>query len=196
MKISKLACAASATAILLAPSLGLTEGKISVDATPSAVARINLAVVIPKVVALKVGASGATIDTLTFNGINVDVGATTITGSGNNWDGTAPTFPNGGAAQTLGVRVFSNGGDVTINQTDATSGNLVGVTPANTIPLTDITVTGVSITAPTAGSPSTTVTATNGIVNATDTWSYNFSASTTYAAGTYSAQLTYTATVL
>jgi hypothetical protein len=60
-------------------------------------ARLNLVINVPKLILLRVGSSGATVDTLTWNsGLTWATAPGTLTNGNNqatNWDGTAPTEP-------------------------------------------------------------------------------------------------------
>lgn len=197
MKISKLACAASAasaTAILLAPSLGFTKGRVSVGANPSAAAKIDLEVVVPRVIALKIGSGGSTIDKVTFSGLDINVGGAALSGDNNLWDGTTdPELEAEDGDSTVAVKIFSNAGDISLARSGA---DLTDAVSSETIPLSDISVVATNSDIEEPGATSSTASATNGVVNLTDTWTYTFTATSMYAAGTYETQLTYTATVL
>lgn len=139
-------------------------------------------------------------------------GATAVPGTTNvvatvvsDGDAGALTASASGNAATLPVYMFSNSGsDVTITAT-ASGGATGGGTPVeldpttatgDTIPITDFTLTNagtINHPMPTATGGTATVAATAGIVDTTDTWTYAFTPSGNYVAGTYEARITYVA---
>jgi len=187
MKLSSLAVAAA----LAVPFAVQAESNVTTGAAPAslnATARVNFSILIPRFIFLQVGtgtllAANATIDTIDFQpaltvvGNNTPVAATA--GSGN--------LGNGGVT----VRIIGNAGNVTLAATgpaNLTSGG-------NNIPWTQIStaITG-GATHPTINGASATFTAASGVVNVNGTWIYSYLNATTPAAGTYTGQVTYTAT--
>ena len=132
--------------------------------------------------------------------------APTVPVTGNNtgvpWNGGAPTFTVAATGAVLPVQVRSNAGQATLRATVSaalTSG-------ANTIPMTEILVSssdGANLPAPpipasgtgatvnvAGGGPGTV----NGLVtNRSANWTFSYANSASYPAGTYSGQLTFTA---
>ena len=82
-------------------------------------ARLNLVINVPKLILLRVGSSGATVDTLTWNsGLTWATAPGTLT-NGNNvgvdWDGAAPTITAGTQPAALNVYAWTNATTATIN---------------------------------------------------------------------------------
>ena len=166
-------------------------------------ARLNLVINVPKLILLRVGSSGATVDTLTWNsGITWMTAPATLTDGDNqatNWDGAAPTvtITNPAAVSAFAWTNSSGGGSLAYAATPFTAG---GPT------LGDITVTSAPGTSayglvhPTpnplaAAGTGATVFAKNTL--ATGSWSFALGGSpVTWPAGQYTSQITYTATSL
>lgn len=176
------------------PLLASAESQLTTGAG-SATARLDLRVVIPRVLFLGVGTGAATplatnpaIDAITFDFSTnpLDVGTTLAAGSITN---TGPTP----AGSTVPVRVFGNDGQVTItatNPANLTSG-------ADTIPFTELSVTSSNAALPAAGfSGGTSLPTLAGrVTNQTATWTYSYANTVTPAFGTYTGRVTYTATM-
>lgn len=170
---------------LASPFLASAESQRQTGSA-DAQARLDLQVIVPRVVFLAVGTSGAgladnaTVDTLSFDfsGSPQDVGNGTATPS-----------------QGVAVRVFGNDGQITLS-TDAGVTDLVAG-GGETIPLTQITVTSsdsANLPAPAFGGGTATVLASSGrVTNRSATWNYAYENDTAPASGTYSATVTYTA---
>lgn len=188
MHSSKLKILAASVALSLplaasAESNFTTGGGASITAT----ARVNFSVVIPKFVGLQVGTGNpfipdATIDTVSFAPLAASVGnSTPVAGTGGNLGLGAVT-----------VRVVGNNGNMTLG---AVSGNPTLLSGTDTIAWTQIAVATTGSTAhPPINGAALTYTATGKIVNATGTWTYSYLNSVTPPAGTYTGQVTYTAT--
>lgn len=207
-RTNKLALAAAAALGLLASTGSHAESTYGYSssgaAAVTATARINLSIVVPRVVVLRVGAAGATIDTLSWAfriaipglpTVNVDGALPEASGASQavTWDGTAPTMTLLGAAPTTNAYVWTNGANVTVN--------------CSATPL--LPATGPALTAITASAGAGTFTHPTGTLNAciataaltagtlrTATWTYTLdtTGSATWAPGAYSSVLTYTAT--
>ena len=163
-------------------------------------ARLNLVINVPKLILLRVGSSGATVDTLTWNsGITWVTAPATLTDGDNqatNWDGTAPgtgTTANPAAISAFAWTNSSGGGSLAYTANAFAAG---GPT------LGDITVTsaapGLAHPTPVALATASTGPATftkNAL--ATGTWSFALGGTpTAWTAGQYTSQITYTATSL
>ena len=160
-------------------------------------ARLNLVINVPKLILLRVGSSGATVDTLTWNsGLTWATAPGTLT-NGNNqptdWDGAAPTAAtNPAAVSAFAWTNGSSGGSLTY---DANAFGVGGPT------LSDITVTSASGLVHPAPSPlaaaSTGATVFAKNILATGSWSFALGGTpVTWTAGQYTSQITYTATSL
>ena len=162
-------------------------------------ARLNLVINVPQLILLRVGSSGATVDTLTWNsGITWVTAPGTLTDGDNqatNWDGTAPgtgTTANSAAVSAFAWTNSSGGGSLAYAATAFAAG---GPT------LGDITVTsdpGLVHPTPVALATDSTGPATftkNAL--ATGTWRFALGGTPdTWTAGQYTSQITYTATSL
>ena len=165
-------------------------------------ARLNLVINVPKLILLRVGSSGATVDTLTWNsGITWVTAPATLTDGDNqatNWDGTAPG--TGTTANPAAISAFawtnSSGGGSLAYAADA-------FTPGGGPTLSDITVTsdpGFVLVHPdpsplAATSTGDTVFARNTL--ATGSWSFALGGTpAAWTAGQYTSTVTYTATSL
>ena len=165
-------------------------------------ARLNLVINVPKLILLRVGSSGATVDTLTWNsGLTWATAPGTLTNGNNqatNWDGAAPTAATTNPADVSAFAWTNNSG----------GGSLVyAATPfgAGGPALGDITVTSAATSAPGLAhpAPSPLVAVSTGATFfarntlATGTWSFALGGTpTAWTAGQYTSQITYTATSL
>ena len=162
-------------------------------------ARLNLVINVPKLILLRVGSSGATVDTLTWNsGITWVTAPATLTDGDNqatNWDGTAPgtgTTANPAAISAFAWTNSSGGGSLAYAATAFGAG---GPT------LGDITVTSAPGLAHPTPSPlaatSTGATAFARNTLATGIWSFALGGTpAAWTAGQYTSTVTYTATSL
>lgn len=185
----------SALALAMAAPLMASAESQLVTGAGTATARLDLRVVIPRVLFLGVGAGAATplasngsINTLTFdystNPLDVGTGAAAASISN---DGPLP----GGNA--VPVRVFGNDGQITItatNPANLTSG-------ADTIPFTELSVstTNAALPAPGFNGGTSLPTLAGRVTNQTANWAYSYANATTPAFGTYTGRVTYTATM-
>lgn len=166
----------------------------------SATAKLNIAVNVPRILYLRVGGAGATVNQVTFT-VGLGGGLSTLPQTDVVF-GTAFTAPSLGtttAADDVGasdgqipVQLWTNNGttNLTCSGNDLTSG-------ANTIPKADIGVTSAS-----GGSlahPGTTLACSSvargaaGVNDLSDTWTFSYAPSTLPPAGNYQTQITYTA---
>lgn len=199
LKLSVLALA------MATPLMASADSQLDTGGTGSARARLNISVVIPRVLFLGVGdgavvgAFGTTVDnvnTLTFDYSNnpQDVGTTAAAGSiGNNVAG----FTGG----TVPVKVWGNNGQVTLTASTTVDGPTSGT---DVIPWTEFTISSSSAdlnppAMPDSGTTQTSQPTVNGgskITNQRADWTFSYGNNNPVAAGTYTGQLTYTASML
>jgi hypothetical protein len=173
----------------------------AISAATSAVAttaHLNVSVSVPRILYLRVGTAGATVNTVTFG---VGLGGLTVPTADAVYAGTVPVGigtvtradNNGASDGRIAVRLWTNNGtaNLTCSGAPLTAGT-------NTLPLSAITVT--SAGTGTLAHPGTSlacasvVRGTAGTNDLTDTWTYAFAApSGLPAAGRYTTQVTYTA---
>jgi hypothetical protein len=165
----------------------------------TAAARLDFRVVLPRVLFLGVGTgaagtvANATVDRLIFdyttNGAAVGTGA--VAGS--------ITNTGGFALNAIPVRVLGNNGQIVLTSTN--SGNLVNsVTPADTIPFTQITSTTsdplLPVPVATGGTANPTFnTGSTKVTTRTANWTFAYANTVTPASGTYDGTVTYTASM-
>lgn len=190
MHSNKLKVLAVAVA-LASPLAAHAESNVTTGAAPaslSATARVNFSITIPRFIFLQVGtgtllAANGTIDTIDFQP------ALNVVGNGTSVAATAGSGNNGNGNVT--VRIIGNAGNVTLGATgpaNLTSGG-------NTIPWTQIaTAISGGATHPTINGANASFTAASNVVNVNGSWTYTYLNTTTPAAGTYTGQVTYTAT--
>jgi hypothetical protein len=213
MKKIVLASALSLAGLLAVPAHAESTFNAAAVSGSTATARLDFTIVIPQVLFLRVGTSAGntsttgTIDSVTFTVPGANVGdSTVIAGAGGDLTAGAVT-----------VRVYGNGGNITLNSN--TDGPLTTGVAGETIPWSQINVTGAAIGATTSGftnaaithpafnlggsggaGTATTLTATNKLVRVEGKWTYTYLNATLPAAGTYGGtvankgRVTYTAT--
>jgi hypothetical protein len=188
MMLKKVTLAAAVAAAVALPLSARAESNVTTGGgSISASARVNFSVVIPRFIFLQVGtgtllAPNGTIDTISFAPTVAQVGTSAaIAGTGGDLPGGAVT-----------VRIIGNAGSVTLA---AVSGAPTLVSGTDTIPWTQIStaITG-GATHPTINGASASFAAVSGVVNVNGSWAYSYLNSITPAAGTYTGQVTYTAT--
>jgi hypothetical protein len=165
------------------------ESNFAIGAGATADASLNFEIVIPPFVYFRVGNAGS------INTINFSPTATDIATPGAH---TAATGGDALGGAAVNVVLISNGGDVTITPTNLNGGLTSG---GNTISYTQInTSDGGIIATPNltnAGGTAEIITSgAFGITNLTDVWTYEYiNPATPPAAGTYTDQVTYTASI-
>ncbi|MDO8903122.1 hypothetical protein [Hydrogenophaga sp.] len=185
----------SALAVALASPFMVQAESELVTGSGNATARLDLRVVIPRVLFLGVGTGSATplatngaVNTLTFDFTSnpLAVGTGAAAGLISN-DGPTP------AGAAIPVRVFGNDGQVTITATNPT----VLTSGTDTIPFSQLTVTSdnTAFAAPTFGGGTSAPTAAGRVTNQTANWTYSYANTAEPAFGTYTGRVTYTATM-
>ena len=172
---------------LAAPLLASAESDLTVG-TGSAAAKLNFQVVIPRVLFLAVGTGNATladngtVDTLTYNytATPADVGS----GSDS-------------APQAVNVRVLGNNGQIAIGAVGTGSGLVSNLDAADVIPWSEILAASSStdFAAPAVGASANPTLSGGKVTNRTAVWNFAYSNTAVAAPGTYSGQVTYTATM-
>lgn len=203
MKHPKLhALALSAALALACTGQALAESQYGYSSTGSgnvtATATVNLKVVVPKLVLLRVGSSNAVQDTASWaTTLTIPpTPGTTLTTSGNNvqvpWDGTAPSATTTPTGNVLNVSAWTNASTANINCSVGTwsaaggpgNGDF-GVTTTGNLPHPGSTL---------AACASTSITS-NTLLSGT--WTYALTGTpTSWKAGTYNNSVVYTATGL
>lgn len=188
LKKLTLATAVAATALTL-PLAAHAESDFNSGggAGITASARVDFSVTIPKFVFLQVGTGSMMADNGTIDVISVSVPAASI---GNSTPVAATGGNLTGGAVTVVVR--GNNGNMTLASTspaDLSNGS------GDNIAWTQIATAITGGTAhPTINGAAETYTAAGKVVNAVGTWTYSYLNSITPAPGTYTGQVTYTAT--
>lgn len=189
--------AKSAIALVLAvPMFASAESQLTVGAG-NAAAKLDFRVVIPRVLFLGVGtgatalSASGTVDSLTFDYTSnpTAVGTGAVAGS--------ITNSGGFAGNAIPVRVFGNNGQVALTATTSAA-NLVSGT--DNIPFAQITGTSSDATLPhpALGGASSNVTLNAGsikLTNRTANWTFAYANTVNAPAGTYTGQVTYTASM-
>ncbi len=194
------------TVLALAAAAGGAFAESRITAVPSGTtslsttARLNIAVNVPRVLYLRVGDAGATVNTVTFT-VGLNGALATLPVSDQVFTGTVPpALGTTGVADDNGtttdgqiaVQLWTNNG--TANLTCAGSALTSG---SNTIALTEISVAsagGGTLAHPGANlgcAPATRGSA--GVNNLSDTWTFSYAPTALPAAGSYTTQITYTA---
>jgi len=200
-RLNKFGVVLGLAASMALPQLAQAESRWSVGgAGLSAHADLKLKVIVPRIIILKVGDLGGTVNEITWDATGTAVTDVVYTGAIPPASATVPFTVSddeavGNGQGTIAVQVFGNGGDVTLSSTTTTPGFLTDTATTFTIPLGDITVTpGAATPHPAFDGGGTTIVATNGIVNpGPDTWAYAYNPSAAPAAGTYTTTVRYTA---
>ena len=172
---------------LAAPLLASAESDLTVGTGPAA-ARLNFQVIIPRVLFLAVGtgsatlADNATIDTLTYNY------SASVADIGSGIDS---------APQAVNVRVLGNNGQIVISAAGSGTGLANALTPPDIIPWGEILVTSSlpAFAAPVVGGTANPTLSAGRVTNRTATWNFAYSNTDIPAPGTYTGQITYTASM-
>lgn len=187
----------TAVALAVAAPL-LAQAESQLVNTGPAVARLDLRVIIPRILFLGVGtgaaatplATSGVIDALTFdystNPLDVGAGAAAVAGA------ITSTGPTAGTA-SIPVRVFGNNGQVTVTATNPA----VLTSGTDTIPFTELSVasSNAAFAAPGFSGGTSLPTLTGRVTNQAANWTYSYANATTPAFGTYVGRVTYTATM-
>ncbi|MDH6170602.1 hypothetical protein M2282_005777 [Variovorax boronicumulans] len=194
----------SAAALALVGGPAMAESQYgyttTVGAQVTATARVNLSIVVPKLILLRVGSTTAGGDTLGWTS-GFDIPPTPVANSNQNyaWSGAAPvatTSANPGALLASAWTNSSGGGDLSYTATAFGTG---GPTLAN-ITVTSAASTGAALNHPlpaALATASTTVTHFNPNALSNSNWTYALAGTPgTWQAGTYTSTVTYTATSL
>ncbi|HEY9143860.1 MAG: hypothetical protein CL625_03380 [Arenimonas sp.] len=178
---------ASLGLIAMTPALADSEFDTGNGAL-SASADLDFEIVIPRFLYLQVGSAGTIVDEVSFDLSGVasiaDVDANIGTGS-----------PVAGDS-TVGVRLVSNAGDVDLEAVGSGTGLSNGseIIPWSQITGTAATGGATGLDVPVVGAAAITIPASDGVVNRTDTWSFEYANDNLVAGGTYTGTVTYTAT--
>lgn len=186
-------------------------------------ANVDLCVTVPQILIFGVGAVGDNVAKLQWtidNAAGAAIGNdTTYSGSSAlpftapapfSTTATAAVSNDGGTGIAAGNQVdlpvflFSNSGSNVLITSSITAGPtggglpdlLLNATSGSTIPISSFTAGAAATAIPQpalANNSSSTATATAGIVNSTDTWTYSYTPASIPAAGTYEARVTYVA---
>ena len=155
----------------------------------SAIAKLDFRITVPKIIFLQVGtgSSPAYSDVTTVDRVDFTLTAADLT------SGLAVAGVSTGGA--INAKVLGNGGTVTFGAVGTVGGLTNGT---QTIPWSQIvpTATGGTLIHPAISGAASSLAATAGVVNQTTVYSFNYSNSSTVAAGTYNGQVVYTASVL
>jgi hypothetical protein len=196
---------------LLAASSAFAESDVNTTSPgpTTASAKLDIEVVVPRVLFLQVGTGSNMADLNTVDKISFDVP------SGSMGDGNPVAGTGGDQGSAVTVKLFGNNGNITLSA--ATTSNTTGLmnsAPSSTlsIPWSDIDVTSTpgtavgafqaaAITHPAINGAASTVSATSNVVRKIATWTYAYKNTSVYAAGTYggtaalNGRITYTASM-
>ncbi|MCU0926463.1 MAG: hypothetical protein MUF44_10615 [Hydrogenophaga sp.] len=172
---------------LAVPMLASAESDLTVGAGPAA-ARLNFQVIVPRVLYLAVGTGNATLaDDTTVDLLSYD------------YSGNVAALGNGtdSAAQAVNVRVLGNNGQIQIAAAGSGTGLVNSLIPAEVIPWTEILATSSAATfaVPAVGGTANPTLSAGRVTNRTAVWNFAYSNSVIPAPGTYTGQVTYTATM-
>ena len=181
-----------ATALIAAfPLVAQAESQFVVGAG-SAEAKLDFRVTIPRILFLRVGSGGTTVDTIAFAPTAANLGLGAVAGTGGDLTGgvvTAEVRGNNGdvtlTSTTLGPLSNGAGDSISYSEISATSSNAALQSPT----LID------------AANGTTTVAATNKLVNESAQWTFSYANSAVVAPGTYggsvanNGRVTYTASM-
>lgn len=172
---------------LATPLLASAESDLTVG-SGSAAAKLNFQVIIPRVLFLAVGTGNATLaDNTTVDLLSYDYSAS-VADIGTGTDS---------AAQAVSVRVLGNNGQIQIAAGGSGTGLVNSLVPAEIIPWTEILATSSAATlaAPAVGGTANPTLSAGRVTNRTATWNFAYSNTNMPAPGTYTGQITYTATM-
>lgn len=169
---------------LIAMTPAMAESDFDTGNNPSASARLDFEVIIPRFISFRVGSAGSTVDTVTFNVAGTDVGngnavagsnavAVTLLGNVGNIDlvGTTTGPLDNGSGGTLSwTQITSNSSDAGLAAPD----------------LVDGAASATVVVTPNVGTS---------VVNRTANWSFLYENDNIVGAGTYEGQVVYTASM-
>ena len=164
--------------------------------TITATAKVNLSVVIPKLILLKVGTTNATVDTVSWTAaLSIPATPTVPTTTANNtvvpWDGNAPTVTSTPSSNVLAVAAWTNAGAGTINCSVAAWSATGGPANAN-FTVTSAGATPVPHPGANLGACASTPFTSNTLLSSN--WTYALTDTpSSWTAGTYTTTVTYTA---
>ena len=176
-------------ALGLAPLAAQADSAFDTGGSPTADAHLNLRVIIPEFLYFRIGSSGGTIDRITFTPAADKVGdSSIITGAGG----------DAAAGSGASVRLRSNGGLVTIAETNDGGGNGLNGTS------TDISLLEISASSDNSDLDTPTLSDSGGnsilvalnggnVTNHSAVWTYSYDNTTVPEADTYDVEITYTA---
>ena len=181
--IRGLALAGVASLGLIAMTPAMADSDFSTGATPSASARVDFEVNIPRFIRFQVGSAGATIDEVVFDVAAANVG-----------DGTDVAATTNG---TLAVSLTGNVGTISL---DATTTAALTDGP-DTISWAEILTSSSDaaldvpaiVDAGTGGAEAITANVGTRVVARTADWTFGYDNSAVYGAGTYTGRVTFTA---
>ena len=183
VKAAVLAGVLASAAVVSLPAVAESSIVFGGAGSFSTSARLDFAIVVPRFLQFRVGATGATIDQISFNVAAANVGS------------GAPQAGTGGdlGAGTVTVSIRANAGQVTITPTNNSGGlGLRNGVAGQTIPYTEIlTASSAAATLPApalsnAGGTAVTPALSAGTVtNRSATWTYSYANTTVPNAGTY-----------
>lgn len=162
----------------------------------NATARVSLSVTVPRIILLRIGSAGGTVDTVSW-AVNATIpGApptTAAPGDGNavTWNNALPTFTNTVTGNSLAVRAYTNVAGATLSCV-APAWSAAGGPP--NVRFTVGSAGPLSHPGGNLGACASRAIARGAVRQAT--WTYNLSntGAATWRSGTYTATLTYTAT--
>lgn len=209
MKTIKLTVIASTLALALGAGSAMGEANLSHTtdgSTPANVtAKVNFKVKVPKVMILRVGDWGNTQNTVNWDYAFGITGLADRAATQDDWDKTGTPGASGASGDTgadgsdgaLQVAAFANtGSNVTLKATStdftattgggATQPHLSEISAANTGDIAHPTLQN------DGDGTDVTLTAINGVVRATDTWTYKYTPAVAPVGGTYDASVVYT----
>lgn len=192
---------------VLTASLALTSGVAMAESTYGynsagtgtvlATARVNLSVTVPKLILLKVGTAGATVDTLSWTlGYSIPATPTVPSVTGDSiavaWNGAAPTSPAMTNPAALAVSAWTNA--ATTSTVNCAMGSWTGPTGGPVNADFTVTTTG-TLTHPGLNLNACAATTFAKNTVASGTWAYALGGTPSgWPAGTYTNVITYTAT--
>jgi hypothetical protein len=204
LQLKALSIALGAATLMAGSAWGESTAGVGIPtSTVSATAKVNINITVPKVILLKIGTAGGTVDTVDFT---ASLSSPTVAGTGNSlattWTGTAPTFSVAATGDVLTAVAWTNsasgasGGTLSCSMTTAFASG--GPTAADISVGSSVALAGGSLVHPGTNTNCATPTpfARNVLVGSTYTYSIAPGSVAAWAAGSYTSVVTYTATTL